>query len=195
MSNLGPCVSIFGSTRAGEDSSHYDLGMEIARKVGQSGYGIITGGGEGLMEAANKGANISGVSSVGLNINLPDEQNVNKFVDGDKLLNFEYFFVRKVMFVRYAQAIIILPGGFGTMDELFEILTLIQTKRVKQVPIVLVGKVFWSPLLDWIKKVVLDKFNYISEADMKLFSITDSPNEVVEIIDDFHKEGRFSFNF
>ena len=144
LSELGPCVSIFGSARTTENDTYYKKTVKIAEKIVNMGLGVITGGGPGIMEAANKGAQLAGGISVGLNIDLPFEQTHNEFIDSDKLIDFDYFFVRKVMFVRYAQAFIVMPGGFGTLDELFEALTLIQTKKIQKFPVILVGTEFWA---------------------------------------------------
>src|SRR4051812_1669757 len=154
LSKIGPCVSIFGSARTKPDHIYYQLAEEIAFKLTKEGYGIITGGGPGAMEAANKGAKAAGGKSVGLNIELPFEQSANKYIDNDKLITFNYFFVRKLMFIKYAQGFVVLPGGFGTMDEFFEALTLIQTKKIGKFPIVLCGKKYWAGLLEWIKDVL-----------------------------------------
>jgi uncharacterized protein (TIGR00730 family) len=164
------------------------MAVDIARLLTEAGYGIITGGGPGIMEAGNKGAHIYGGRSVGLNIDLPFEQGHNQYIDYDSNLNFRYFFVRKVMFVKYAQAFIALPGGFGTMDELFEVLTLVQTKKISPVPIILVGSGFWGGLKDWITQTMLEKHNNISPRDIDLIPLTDSPEEVVQIINDFYAD-------
>lgn len=187
LNQIGPCVSIFGSARTKPEHPYYKMGVEIAHLLTKAGYGIITGGGPGIMEAANKGAALSGGSSVGLNINLPFEQSHNQYIDPDKNLNFRYFFVRKVMFVKYAQAFVILPGGFGTLDELFEVLTLVQTHKITPMPIILFGSDFWQGLREWIQTVMLEKEHNISPADMDLIPITDSPEEVVRIINDFYE--------
>lgn len=157
MSKIGPCVSVFGSARTKSDNKYYKQAEEIGYLLTQSGYGVISGGGPGIMEAANKGATRGEGKSVGLNIELPFEQSSNPYIDNDKLINFDYFFVRKVMFVKYAQGFIVLPGGVGTLDELFEAITLIQTQKIGKFPIVLVGKTYWEGLLDWIKEVMLDR--------------------------------------
>ncbi len=195
MSKIGPCVSIFGSARTKVNNPYYKLGQEIAYKLAEKGYGIITGGGPGIMEAGNKGANEAGGKSVGLNIDLPFEQFNNQYIDRDKLINFDYFFVRKVMFVKYAQGFVVLPGGFGTFDELFEAITLIQTQKVAQFPIVLVGEKFWSGLVDWIKQTVLEQENNISPKDIELFTIVDTADDAVKVIDDFYKKFSLSPNF
>jgi uncharacterized protein (TIGR00730 family) len=188
LNELGPCVSIFGSARTKADNPNYKLAVDIGRLLTEEGYGVITGGGPGIMEAGNKGAHIYGGKSVGLNINLPFEQGHNQYIDPDKNLDFRYFFIRKVMFVKYAQAFVALPGGFGTMDELFEVLTLVQTGKISKVPIILVGSEYWSGLKDWIKDVMLHNENNINEDDLDLMPITDDPEEVVRIIHDFYEE-------
>ena len=185
LNRIGPCVSVFGSARTKVDDPYYQLAVNIAQLLVQEGFGVITGGGPGIMEAANKGAAIAGGASVGLNINLPHEQYHNNFIDDDKLLNHRYFFVRKVMFVKYAQGLIALPGGFGTMDELFEVLTLIQTKKITRVPVVLVGKDYWSGLKNWLVDTMLANTN-INEEDLDLFLIMDDPREIVDYIADFY---------
>lgn len=194
MSEIGPCVTIFGSARTREDANYYNLTVNVAKKVSEAGYGIITGGGPGIMEAGNKGAHLAGGTSVGLNIELPFEQNDNPYIDDDKSLDFDYFFVRKVMFVKYSQAFVVLPGGFGTLDELFEALTLIQTNKIGKFPIILVGKSFWKGLISWIKDTMLNAGN-ISETDLDLLRLVDTEEEVVEIIDAFYKGHTLSPNF
>ncbi len=195
MSKIGPCISIFGSARTQTDNPYYQLSIEIAKKLGESGYGTITGGGPGIMEAANKGAQAGGSSSVGLNIDLPFEQNCNPFIDPEHNLMFDYFFVRKVIFVKYSQGFIILPGGFGTLDELFEALTLIQTKKINNRPVVLVGKAYWSGLLDWIKQTMLLTEKNISEKDLDLFKLVDTADEALAFIEDFFKNNSLTPNF
>lgn len=186
MNQIGPCVSIFGSARTPEDNKYYDTTEEIARKLSLEGFGIISGGGPGIMEAANKGARSVGGASVGLNIELPHEQGANEFIDLDKLITFRYFFVRKVMFVKYAQAVVLMPGGFGTLDEFFECVTLVQTKKIDPVPIILYGSEFWGGLLDWIKGTLLEKHQNISPGDENLLQLTDSVDDVITIIKDFY---------
>lgn len=195
LEEIGPCISIYGSARIPEDNPYYKLGVEVAEKLVAEGYGIITGGGPGIMEAGNRGAQNAHGKSVGLNIDLPFEQSSNKYVDPDKNFNFHYFFARKVMFVKYAQAFVLLPGGFGTMDELFESLTLIQTKKIDRVPVILMGSEFWSGLIDWIKTTMSEKFHNISPGDLDLIHITDDPNEVVRIITDFYSHFSLRPNF
>ncbi|WP_229236064.1 LOG family protein [Dyadobacter tibetensis] len=194
LAKIGPCVSIFGSARTLPDNPHYKMAEEIAAKLVRHGYGVITGGGPGIMEAGNKGAFEQGGKSVGLNIKLPFEQQSNIYIDVDKNINFDFFFVRKVMFVKYSQGFIVMPGGFGTLDELFEAMTLIQTKKIGRFPIVLVGTSYWSGLLDWIKQVMLVEKN-ISPEDMKLINLVDTPDEVVKVIDDFYSKYLLKPNF
>ena len=194
MAKIGPCISVFGSARTQEDHPHYQMAVEVAEKIVEAGYGVITGGGPGLMEAANRGAkNTLGVS-VGLNIDLPFEQFPNPYIDNDKLINFQYFFVRKVIFVKYAQGFIVMPGGFGTLDELFEAITLIQTNKITRFPIVLVGKSFWGGLMDWIKDTLLREA-YISDEDLFLFDLVDTPEEAVAKINEFYTTENFRPNF
>ena len=157
LSEIGPCVSIFGSARTKPGEKYYELAVKVANKIVDQGYGIITGGGPGIMEAGNKGANLGGGTSVGLNIDLPFEQHDNPYIDSNKSLDFDYFFVRKVMFVKYSQGFVVMPGGFGTLDELFEAITLIQTGKIDKFPIILVGSEFWSGLMDWIKTTLTEK--------------------------------------
>lgn len=195
MSRIGPCVSIFGSARTKPDNKYYKLAEKIARKITESGYGVITGGGPGIMEAGNKGAHLAGGTSVGLNIALPFEQHDNPYIDSDKSLDFDYFFVRKVMFVKYSQGFVVMPGGFGTLDELFEAMTLIQTNKIDSFPIILVGTEFWTGLLDWIKETLSDKFQNISPGDIDLFHIVDTEDEVLQILDSFYGEYNLSPNF
>ena len=195
LSKIGPCVSVFGSARTTSNSIYYKQAEEIGFLLTQAGYGVITGGGPGIMEAANKGAVRGNGKSVGLNIELPFEQSHNKYIDSDKLLNFDYFFVRKVMFVKYAQGFIVLPGGVGTLDELFEAITLIQTEKIGKFPIILVGKSYWEGLFDWIKIKVLEQEKNISKQDLDLFEIVDQPNQAVDIIDKFYKKYTLTPNF
>ncbi|MGM5470223.1 TIGR00730 family Rossman fold protein [Flavobacteriaceae bacterium LMO-SS05] len=195
LSRIGPCVSIFGSARTKPNDKYYKLTEEIAEKIVEHGYGVITGGGPGIMEAGNKGAHIAGGTSVGLNIELPFEQHDNPYIDSDKNLDFDYFFVRKVMFVKYSQGFVVMPGGFGTLDEMFEAVTLIQTKKIERFPIILVGSEFWDGLLDWVKTTLLKTFNNVSEKDLDLIHVVDTPEEVLHILDSFYKESSFSPNF
>ena len=195
MGRIGPCVSVFGSARTPTDHPYYKMAEDIAYKLCSSGYGVITGGGPGIMEAGNKGAMAANGRSVGLNIELPHEQGSNPFIDNDKLLNFKYFFVRKVMFTKYAQGFVVLPGGFGTLDELFEALTLIQTNKIGRFPIVLVGKSFWGGLLDWIKSTLLEAEGNISVGDLALFSLVDTADEAVTAINEFYTKYLLSPNY
>jgi uncharacterized protein (TIGR00730 family) len=195
MGKIGPCVSIFGSARTKPEDPYYKMATEIAEKVARKGYGVITGGGPGIMEAGNKGAQQGESSSVGLNIDLPFEQHFNPYIDDDKVLNFDYFFVRKVMFVKYSQGFVVMPGGFGTLDELFESLTLIQTHKIGRFPIVLVGQKFWGGLIEWIEDVVRDEFHNISPEDMSLFTIVDNADDAVKVIDDFYNNYMLKPNF
>ena len=195
MAKIGPCVSIFGSARTKPENKYYGMAENIAAKLAEKGYGVITGGGPGIMEAGNKGAYEAGGRSAGLNIELPFEQFNNQFIDSDKLINFDYFFVRKVMFLKYSQGFVALPGGFGTFDELFEALTLVQTGKVGKFPVVLVGIDFWEGLVDWIKDVVLDKESNISKKDLDLFTLVDSVDDAVKCIDDFYSNYLLRPNF
>ena len=195
LSAIGPCISIFGSARTKPEDKYYKLAEEIAAEIVDRGYGVITGGGPGIMEAANKGANKKNGKSVGLCIKLPFEDTNNKFIDKDKELNFDYFFVRKVMFVRYAQGFVVMPGGFGTLDEVFEAITLIQTHKVEKFPIILVSSEFWSGMLDWIKATLLKENNNISSKDLDLIKIADTKEDVMDILEEFHNNYKFSPNF
>lgn len=195
MSKIGPCVSIFGSARTKPEHKYYQLAESIAKKIVEAGYGVITGGGPGIMEAGNKGAHLGGGTSVGLNIELPFEQHDNPYIDPDKSLDFDYFFVRKVMFVKYSQGFVVMPGGFGTLDEFFEALTLIQTHKIGKFPIILVGTDFWKELMDWVKNTLLDTFANISTTDLDLVHLVDTEDEVIEILDNFYKHSGLSPNF
>lgn len=186
LSQVGPCVTIFGSARTKPGTPVYEQTTIVARELVKAGYGIITGGGPGVMEAANKGAHEIGGCSVGLNIEIPHEQAANPYIDSDKLVNFDFFFVRKVMLVKYAQALIVMPGGFGTLDELFESLTLIQTQKAKRYPVILMGRSFWEGLIDWLKTTMLKEGN-ISPQDLDLITITDDPGVAVAAITSFYK--------
>ena len=195
LAKIGPCISIFGSARTKPGHPHYELATEIARELAEEGFGIISGGGPGIMEAANKGAFLAGGKSVGLNIELPFEQMPNTYIDRDKSLNFDYFFVRKVMFTKYSQGYIMMPGGFGTMDEFFEVLTLVQTNKVNRIPMILVGKKYWQGLIDWIRSSMLDDEHYIHPEDMDLIRIVDTPKEVVDFILEFYTKNKLEPNF
>lgn len=195
MSEIGPCVSVFGSARMKPGDKYYELTVRVSEKIVEKGFGVITGGGPGIMEAGNKGAHQGGGTSVGLNIDLPFEQHDNPYIDKDKSLDFDYFFVRKVMFVKYSQGFVVMPGGFGTLDELFEAITLIQTRKIDKFPIILVGKDYWSGLLDWIKKTLSDDYATINPEDLDLVQLVDSEEEVADILDDFYDKFDLSPNF
>ena len=192
---IGPCVSIYGSARTGPETETYKASRAVASALVDAGYGVITGGGPGVMEAGNRGAQDRDGVSVGLNIELPFEQSHNEYINPDTCLNFDYFFVRKVMFVKYSQAFVVMPGGFGTMDELFEALTLMQTEKITKQPIVLYDSKFWGGLLDWFKETMLDKYKTISDHDDDLFRLADSPEEVIKHIQGYHNKQGLSPNF
>jgi uncharacterized protein (TIGR00730 family) len=195
LNKIGPCISIFGSARTKPGSTYYELAVQTARRLAEDGFGIITGGGPGIMEAANKGAQLAGGKSVGLNIELPFEQKSNPYIDPDKRMNFDYFFVRKVMFTKYAQAFVMFPGGYGTMDELFEVATLIQTHKVERTPMVLMGKAYWSGLLEWIRAHMLESENNIKAEDLELFVLFDTPEEVSGYMVDYYAKNPLKPNF
>ncbi len=194
MARIGPCVTIFGSARVSPNSKYYKLAEEIAYLITKKGFGVISGGGPGIMEAANKGAHFGGGRSVGLNIRLPFEQTANPFIDADKLLTFDYFFVRKLMFMKYSQGYIVLPGGFGTLDEFFEAVTLIQTHKLVRFPIVVVGKEYWGGLIDWIKARLVEEKNIAAE-DLEIFTLVDSPAEAVNVIEEYYNRFALKPNF
>lgn len=194
LSRIGPCVSIFGSARTKPGTKYYKLAEEIAYLLAKKGFGIITGGGPGIMEAANKGAHFSGGKSVGLNINLPFEQVANEFIDPDKLIDFDYFYVRKVMFMKYSQGYIVIPGGFGTLDELFEAITLVQTQKLVHFPVVLLDKEYWKGLVDWINDRLIEE-KHISIEDLEIFSVVDKAEEAVKVIEDFYQKYALKPNF
>lgn len=195
LAKIGPCISIFGSARTKPDNKYYQIATEIGEKLAEAGYGVITGGGPGIMEAGNKGAQLGKGKSVGLNIDLPFEQNHNPYIDAEHNLEFDYFFVRKVIFVKYSQGFVIMPGGLGTLDEMFEAMTLIQTKKINNRPVVLVGSSYWSGLFEWIKNVMLEEENNIAEKDLSLFKIVDTAEEAVKYMEDFYKSHGLSPNF
>ena len=194
LSSIGPCISIFGSARTHANHPTYLLTVEIAKAISELGYGIISGGGPGIMEAANKGAQEANGVSVGLNIELPFEQKSNPYIDQDKLIDFQYFFVRKVMFVKYAQGFVVMPGGVGTLDELFEAFTLLQTSKVNKFPIILVGRKYWEGLINWIKDKLLRE-NNISAEDLELFEVVDTKEEVMDCLNRFYIKDNFKPNF
>jgi uncharacterized protein (TIGR00730 family) len=195
MAELGPAVSIFGSARVKRNDKYYKMAERMAELLAQNGLGVISGGGPGIMEAANKGAKKAGGASIGFNIDLPHEQKPNDYIDPDKLLTFNYFFVRKMMFVKYSQAFIVMPGGYGTLDELFEAITLMQTKKTSTFPVVLIGSEFWSGLLDWIRHVMLGRYGYIQPSDLDFMHLVDTPEDALKIILDFYAECDFAPNF
>ncbi len=195
LSRIGPCISMFGSARTKPGNHYYDLAVEISKRLAEEGFGIISGGGPGIMEAANKGAALAGGKSVGLNIELPFEQTPNSFIDRDKSLNFDFFFVRKVMFVKYSQAFIMMPGGWGTMDEFFEVATLVQTGKFKQSPMVLVGRDYWGGMIDWMKKTMCEQEGNINAEDLELIRIFDTADEVVHFIREYYKTKPLAPNF
>ncbi|NND94087.1 MAG: TIGR00730 family Rossman fold protein [Flavobacteriales bacterium] len=195
MGRIEPCVTIFGSARTLPEDPFFKQAEDIAERLVKNGYGIITGGGPGIMEAGNRGAKRGGGTSVGLNIVLPFEQHSNPFIDPERIIDFDYFFVRKVMFMKYSQGFIVMPGGFGTMDELFEALTLIQTEKIAKFPIVLVGTDFWKPGVEWIKNTLRDIYKTISPLDMDLFLLTDSTEDAVDHIVKFYSKYLHKPNF
>jgi len=195
MARIGPCVSVFGSARTKPDNKYYKLAEEISFKLVKEGYGVITGGGPGIMEAGNKGAKAGGGKSVGLNIVLPFEQSHNAYIDYDKLISFDYFFVRKTIFLKYSQGFIALPGGFGTLDELFEAITLVQTNKIAHFPIVLIGKAYWEGMFKWVKEMMLAEESNISPEDMDLFHVVDTADEAVKVITDFYSKYLLKPNF
>lgn len=195
LAKIGPCVSIFGSARTQPGHKYYELTVEVARRLAQEGFGIITGGGPGIMEAANKGASLAAGKSVGLNIDLPFEQTQNPFIDGDTSINFDYFFVRKVMFTKYAQAFIMMPGGWGTMDEFFEVATLIQTRKFTQTPMICIGSSYWKGLFDWMRTVMQDEEGNISPGDLEMIKIFDTADEVVAYLSEFYTHNKLQPNF
>lgn len=195
LSKVGPCISIFGSARTPHENKYYHLAVDIARRLAEEGFGVISGGGPGIMEAANKGAKIAGGRSVGLNIELPFEQHANQYIDGDKNLNFDYFFVRKVMFTKYSQGFIMMPGGWGTLDEFFEVATLIQTQKFTQTPMICVGSAYWKGLFDWMRETMLLEEKNISDGDLEMIKIFDTTNEVVNYIREFYTHNKLQPNF
>ena len=194
LAKIGPCISIFGSARTLPTNPYYTLTIEIAEKLAQEGFGIISGGGPGIMEAANKGAQNAGGKSVGLNIALPFEQQSNPYIDKDKSINFDNFFIRKTMFGKYSQGFIMMPGGFGTMDEFFEVITLVQTGKMKDSPMILVGRSYWQGLIDWVSTTMLQEGN-ISPEDTTLFHVVDTANEVVDYVTKFYATKPLAPNF
>jgi uncharacterized protein (TIGR00730 family) len=194
LAKLGPCISVFGSARTEPGHPCYELAVEIGKRLAEEGFGIISGGGPGIMEAANKGAQLGGGKSVGLNIELPFEQHANPYIDRDANLHFDYFFVRKTLFTKYSQGFVMMPGGFGTMDEFFEVATLIQTGKMSQVPLILVGKSYWGGLMAWLETVML-KERYISPENMDLLYMADTADEVAEHVLHFYAKNSLQPNF
>lgn len=195
LAKIGPCISIFGSARTQNTHKYYDLTVEIARRLAEDGFGIITGGGPGIMEAGNKGAHAAGGRSIGLNIELPFEQHNNPFIEKGNSLNFDYFFIRKVMFTKYSQGFIMMPGGWGTMDEFFEVATLIQTRKFTQTPMICVGSEYWTGLFDWMRTVMLEGEGNISPGDLEMIKIYDTADEVVDHIREFYTHNKLQPNF
>jgi uncharacterized protein (TIGR00730 family) len=195
LAKIGPCISIFGSARTQPGHKYYELAVELAKRLAEEGFGIITGGGPGIMEAANKGAALANGRSVGLNIELPFEQNANEYIDKDKSLFFDYFFVRKVMFAKYSQGFIMMPGGWGTMDEFFEISTLIQTRKFTHTPMICIGSEYWQGLFDWMRTTMLEKESNISPGDLELVKLFDTTEEVVTYLHEFYSHNKLQPNF
>ncbi|PZF72234.1 LOG family protein [Taibaiella soli] len=195
LAKIGPCISIFGSARTQPGHKYYELTVEIARRLVEEGFGVITGGGPGIMEAGNKGANLAGGISVGLNIDLPFEQHSNPYIARDKTLNFDYFFVRKVMFTKYSQGFIMMPGGWGTMDEFFEVATLIQTRKFTATPMICMGSTYWNGLFNWMREAMLEGEGNISPGDLELIKIFDTADEVVAYIREFYTHNKLQPNF
>lgn len=195
LAKIGPCISIFGSARTAPENKYYQLAVDISQRLSEEGFGVISGGGPGIMEAANRGAKIANGRSVGLNIELPFEQSSNPYIDPDKNLNFDYFFVRKVMFTKYSQGFIMMPGGWGTMDEFFEVATLIQTRKFTQTPMICVGSAYWKGLFDWMRETMLLEENNISDGDLEMIKIFDTADEVVYYIRDFYTHNKLQPNF
>jgi uncharacterized protein (TIGR00730 family) len=195
LAKIGPCVSIFGSARTQPGHKYYELAVEIAKRLAEHGFGIITGGGPGIMEAANKGASMASGKSVGLNIALPFEQFSNPFVDRGSSINFDYFFVRKVMFTKYSQGFIMMPGGWGTMDEFFEVATLIQTRKFTQTPMICIGSAYWNGLFAWMRTVMQEMESNISPGDLEMIKVFDTADDVVAYISEFYTHNKLQPNF
>ena len=194
LSKQESLVSIFGSARTVPGTPYYELAERVAQELVKRGFNILTGGGPGIMEAANKGGQKQGGASVAANIELPHEQSSNRYIDKERMVTFRHFFVRKVMFVKYAHGFIVLPGGFGTLDEFFEAITLIQTRKTKPFPVILMGSSYWNGLISWIKDVVAPSGN-ISPEDLALFRVEDDPSKAAEIVDNFYRETKMVTNF
>jgi hypothetical protein len=194
MSHIGPAVSVFGSTRAKPGDPEYWLAETMGWRLAESGFSVITGGGPGVMEAANKGAQAAGGGSIGFNIKLPNQQEPNRYIDHDKLVTFQYFFVRKVMFLKYSQAFVVLPGGFGTLNELSEAVNLIQTRKSERFPVIMMGSEYWRDLYGWLKSRMLEEKGFIDDADLDFIFLEDDPDKVISIIQSFYPEG-YGLNF
>ncbi|NTW51744.1 MAG: TIGR00730 family Rossman fold protein [Chlorobiaceae bacterium] len=194
MAGVGPAVSVFGSTRVRESDPEYRLAETMGRLLAEAGFGVITGGGPGVMEAANRGAQSVGGESIGFNIKLPNQQDPNPYIDPDKMVTFQYFFVRKVMFLKYSQSFIVLPGGFGTLDEFTEAINLIETRKSQKFPVIMMDSEYWGDLYRWIRKRTLEEKRFISESDMDFIYLEDDPLKVIEIIQGYYPEG-YSVNF
>ena len=195
MAKVGPCISIFGSARTKPGHKYYELATEIAQKLSQEGFGIISGGGPGIMEAADKGAHMAKGISIGLNIALPFEQSSNPYIDRSTSMNFDYFFVRKVMFTKYSQGFIMMPGGWGTMDEFFEVATLIQTRKFTQTPMICIGSAYWNGLFSWMKESMEEMEHNISPGDLEMIKIYDTAEEAVNYIKEFYTHNKLQPNF
>ncbi len=195
MAKIGPCISIFGSARTKPGHKYYEMTREVAKRLAEEGFGIITGGGPGIMEAGNRGASEAGGKSVGLNIELPFEQSSNTYIDQDKNLNFDYFFVRKVMFAKYSQGFIMMPGGWGTLDEFFEIATLIQTRKFTHTPMICMGSEYWEGLFTWMREVMFTKESNISPGDLDMIRLYDTADEVVNYLHEFYSHNKLQPNF
>jgi uncharacterized protein (TIGR00730 family) len=195
LAKIGPCISIFGSARTTPGHKYYDMAVEVAQRLAKEGFGIITGGGPGIMEAANKGATMAEGRSVGLNIELPFEQTNNLFIDPETSMNFDYFFVRKVMFTKYSQGFIMMPGGWGTLDEFFEVATLIQTRKFTQTPMICMGSEYWKGLFDWMRETMLMVEANISPGDLEMIKIFDTADEVVSYLSEFYTHNKLQPNF
>jgi len=194
MSTIGPAVSVFGSTRLKDGEPGYLLAEKMGSLLAEAGFAVVTGGGPGAMEAANKGAQKSGGVSVGFNIKLPNQQDPNRFIDPDKLITFQYFFIRKVMFLKYSQAFIALPGGFGTLDEFAEAINIIQTGKSQKFPVIMMGSEYWGEFFDWIRRRMLAEKSFIDKSDLDFIFLEDDPEKVIDIIREFYPEG-YSINF
>ena len=195
LAKIGPCISIFGSARTKPGNKYYELAVNIAKRLAEEGFGIISGGGPGIMEAANKGASLAQGRSVGLNIALPFEQSSNPYIDRDTSINFDYFFVRKVMFTKYSQGFIMMPGGWGTLDEFFEVATLIQTRKFTQTPMICIGSHYWNGLFNWMRETMQDGEGNISPGDLEMIKVFDTADEIVAYMSEFYTHNKLQPNF